>query len=68
MEKSSGEAERQAEQTTHISQGCATLLELVDTYSQMGTDVAATALQLGKMADELKLLLPEEVQDDGPRA
>ena len=68
MEKSSGEAERQAEQTTHISQGCARLLELVDTYSQMGTDVAATALQLGKMADELKLLLPEEVQDDGPRA
>ncbi|WNG41392.1 hypothetical protein F0U60_52820 [Archangium minus] len=60
MEKSSGEAERQAEQTTHISQGCATLLELVDTYAQMGTDVAATALQLGKMADELRRLLPEE--------
>ncbi|WP_309896565.1 methyl-accepting chemotaxis protein [Archangium sp.] len=62
MEKSSGEAERQAEQTTHISQGCARLLELVDTYSQMGTDVAATALQLGRMADELKLLLPEQSQ------
>jgi methyl-accepting chemotaxis protein len=60
MEKSSGEAERQAEQTTHISQGCATLLELVETYSQMGTDVAATALQLGQMADELRKLLPEE--------
>ncbi|MGZ3457653.1 MAG: methyl-accepting chemotaxis protein [Archangium sp.] len=60
MEKSSGEAERQAEQTTHISQSCATLLELVDTYAQMGTDVAATALQLGKMADELRKLLPDE--------
>jgi methyl-accepting chemotaxis protein len=60
MEKSSGEAERQAEQTTHISQGCATLLELVDTYAQMGTDVASTAQQLGKMADELRKLLPQE--------
>jgi methyl-accepting chemotaxis protein len=60
MEKSSSEAERQAEQTSHISQGCARLLELVDTYSQMGTDVAATALQLGQMADELRKLLPEE--------
>ncbi|MCY1083294.1 methyl-accepting chemotaxis protein [Archangium lansingense] len=59
MEKSAGEAERQAEQTTHISQGCATLLELVDTYAQMGTDVAATALKLGNMADELRKLLPE---------
>jgi hypothetical protein len=26
----------------------------------MGTDVASTAQQLGKMADELKKLLPEE--------
>lgn len=60
MEKSAGEAERQAEQTTHISQGCATLLELVDTYARMGTDVAATALQLGTLADELRELLPEE--------
>lgn len=59
MEKSSGEAERQAEQTTHISQGCASLLELVDTYVQMGSDVAATALKLGRMADELGRLLPE---------
>ena len=59
MEKSSGEAELQAEQTTHISQGCATLLELVDTYVQMGSDVAATALKLGRMADELGRLLPE---------
>jgi methyl-accepting chemotaxis protein len=64
MEKSAGEAERQAEQTTHISQGCATLLELVDTYARMGTDVAATALKLGTMADELRKLLPEE---DGAR-
>ncbi|QRN97749.1 hypothetical protein JRI60_01280 [Archangium violaceum] len=66
MEKSSGEAERQAEQTTHISQGCARLLELVDTYAQMGTDVTATALQLGKMADELKKLLPEEPKAPSP--
>ncbi|HEX8435426.1 methyl-accepting chemotaxis protein [Archangium sp.] len=68
MEKSSGEAERQAEQTTHISQGCATLLELVDTYSQMGTDVTATALKLGKMADELRKLLPEDVKDAAPES
>jgi methyl-accepting chemotaxis protein len=66
MEKSAGEAERQAEQTTHISQGCARLLELVDTYAQMGTDVASTAQQLGKMADELKKLLPEEPQPRTP--
>ncbi len=67
MEKSSGEAERQAEQTTHISQGCARLLELVDTYAQMGTDVTATALQLGKLADELRALLPEEeLKDEKP--
>jgi methyl-accepting chemotaxis protein len=69
MEKSSGEAERQAEQTTHISQGCAMLLELVDTYAQMGTDVAATALKLGQMADELRKLLPEAAPaPESPRA
>jgi methyl-accepting chemotaxis protein len=68
MEKSSGEAERQAEQTTHISQGCARLLELVDTYAQMGTDVASTAQQLGKMADELKKLLPEESPSRNPHS
>ncbi|WP_081713572.1 methyl-accepting chemotaxis protein [Cystobacter fuscus] len=59
MEKSSSEADRQAEQTTHISQGCATLLELVDTYVRMGSDVSATAMQLGMMADELSRLMPE---------
>ncbi|WP_146210002.1 methyl-accepting chemotaxis protein [Vitiosangium sp. GDMCC 1.1324] len=68
MEKSSGEAERQAEQTTHISQGCATLLELVDTYAQMGTDAAATALQLGKMAEELRKQLPDEALTSESRA
>lgn len=71
MEKSSGEAERQAEQTTHISQGCARLLELVGTYAQMGTDVTATALQLGLLADDLRKLLPEEERGEtrsGPQA
>ncbi|ATB29769.1 methyl-accepting chemotaxis protein [Melittangium boletus DSM 14713] len=63
MEKSSGEAERQAEQTAHISQACATLLELVDTYVRMGTDLSATARRLGTMGDELAGLLPEP----GPR-
>ncbi len=59
MEKSSGEAERQAEQTAHISQACATLLELVDTYARMGTDLSATARRLGTMSEELAGVLPQ---------
>ena len=67
MEKSSGEADRQAEQTAHISQACATLLELVDTYVRMGTDLSATARRLGMMGDELGGLLPEPGPGGSPR-
>jgi methyl-accepting chemotaxis protein len=62
MEKSAGEAERQAEQTAHISQACATLLELVDTYVRMGTDLSATARRVGLLGEELGVLLPEPGQ------
>ena len=66
MEKSSSEAERQAEQTAHISQACATLLELVDTYVQMGTDLSATARRVGLLGEELGVLLPEPPGPDAP--
>jgi methyl-accepting chemotaxis protein len=62
MVKSSEEADRQAEQTVTISTGCARLLELVDAHAQMSADVAAAALQLSRMSEELKKLLPEEEQ------
>jgi len=68
MEKSSGEAERQAEQTAHISQACATLLDLVEAYAHMGTDLTATARRLGTMGEELATLLPEATAEEPSRA
>ena len=66
MVKSSEEADRQAEETAHISQACARLLELVDGHGQMSAEVAAAALQLGRLADELDKLLPEEAPRAAP--
>ncbi len=60
MVKSSEEADRQAEQTMHVSMGCARLLELVDEHAQMSSDVAATALQLSRLSEDLRKLLPPE--------
>ncbi len=60
IDENARDASRQADGTSHISDGTGRLLEFVRAQNQMSTEVAGTAAALERMAESLRALLPIE--------